>query len=297
MKFPLLNIRSFLLIFLSLILFFSCSEEEAEVHPSEGNIGDVLDSATLDTKTTFKGNKNASVSKIAYFTKPIDNAGKLVLDKDGSTTVTWVVKVTRSNTNEDINMQFVLTDGFPTWGNTYGEIYVRTLDMGSSLQKIFTRTSTVTGAPGRLYIVSRNYLTTPAQTIQETSIPTISADLASLPDLNVRYLNSSPITITQGRNTRLEVDVRNIGTACAASFTLETYFSSSSTFNGTGKMGVTQTRPGLCPPYSGDVETAPLIIGSKPKGTYYVHIVVDRGNSITESNEGNNIATVPLIIR
>ncbi len=119
-----------------------------------------------------------------------------------------------------------------------------------------------------------------------------------LPDLWVRYTgNKSEIRVAQGNTTRLEVDVSNIGNVCSSNFTLETFVSTSSTFNSLAqKMGTGQNRPGLCPPYGGDVQTARLQIATYSKGTYYIHIVADKNNSIEELDEVNNIMTMPLVI-
>ena len=119
----------------------------------------------------------------------------------------------------------------------------------------------------------------------------------ALPDLYVTSSKNS-ITVNQGKNIgRPELTVGNKGTACANSFTFNTYVSRSALFDGTGKMGSTQIRPRLCPPYDGDVEAASLLIEKYAPGTYYAHFVVDVGNSVKELNESNNIKTITIIIK
>ena len=172
-----MNVLIRLSCFVFLLAFsFSCSEDDAlNIEDSSQN-----KELTSETDTTGKKVKNKYINAVVniggYISSPLDGTrAKVVLDTDGTTSVTWKVEVRRSSTSEDINQEFILTNGFPTWSKSYGSIYIRTVDMRGSLNKTFTITSTITGSPSKVSVVSRNYLTTPATTFESASYSTVSS--------------------------------------------------------------------------------------------------------------------------
>ena len=165
----LLNTLSFFI--LILLVFTSCSEDEVSLKSEENLRNNSIPSFIEEYPSSGRTTNLINIG--TYVVSPLDNSGRIILDADGSTEVTWSVNIRRSNANEDINQQISLNNGFPSSEVYSPTIFIKTLDMGGSLEKTFTETTTVNGSPSEISIVTRNFLQTPAQDSEIRSYSTI----------------------------------------------------------------------------------------------------------------------------
>lgn len=158
------NLISTLCSMLIVSILYSCSDEN--LVPYQDSPEGIFQ---LEEVSKEKSISKARVSLETYVTRPVvPGTRTVILEKDGTTEVTWIVTVRRDNANDEIHKVFVLTNGNP-FSQQYGSITIRTLDLGSSLEKTYTLKATVTGTPSRLNIVTRDYLTSSLNYITASS--------------------------------------------------------------------------------------------------------------------------------
>ncbi|NES81858.1 MAG: hypothetical protein F6K10_10885, partial [Moorea sp. SIO2B7] len=114
-----------------------------------------------------------------------------------------------------------------------------------------------------------------------------------LPDLKGTYFNLNPEPLNAGNSFTIDYDISNLGTAAAGAFDVSFYLSSND-FISTGDYFLgTTTISGLTAGSTGLYNNSFTLPGINDAfwtgdGTYYVGMIVDSGNTVTESNEGNN---------
>jgi hypothetical protein len=123
---------------------------------------------------------------------------------------------------------------------------------------------------------------------------------SNLPDLTLANLTVQTPTVQQGQAVNFKVDLKNIGTAAAAgNFTIKSYLSTDQTLSTNDYAnGVVQTggySAGFFVPQEPLSMTVSSILAAGP---YYLILKIDADNSITESNEANNIliSTTPITV-
>ncbi|MGB0524151.1 MAG: CARDB domain-containing protein [Flammeovirgaceae bacterium] len=116
------------------------------------------------------------------------------------------------------------------------------------------------------------------------------------PDLVVTNANVPSGSINAGSSISVSARVRNQGTAAAGASTLK-YWISSNTSLGAGDVELATDAVGsLAAGATSSTESASLSLPANRTGTQYILFQADGGNSVSESNENNNIAHKQITI-
>jgi len=121
----------------------------------------------------------------------------------------------------------------------------------------------------------------------------LNATAASSPDLSDRgesYRYFSPTTIVSGQNFTVGTDVQNSGGTNAGSFTVEFYASPNTTISIGDYLLCSANITGVNAGSYANADCTTSFPSSVPPGTYYVGWIIDANDSVSESNESNNIA-------
>lgn len=126
----------------------------------------------------------------------------------------------------------------------------------------------------------------PTPTPEPTEIPTPTPTPEMIADLTVTSV-SAPTKVAIGRKVNLTASVNNVGTAMANTFNVEFVLSSDGMLDSDEvSLGVKQVN-GLAASASTTVSlTVP--IPTVPKGTWYVIVKADSGNTVVETDDSNN---------
>lgn len=113
-------------------------------------------------------------------------------------------------------------------------------------------------------------------------------------------LISSALTVTtSGTNLLINDQVTNQGSGASGAFTASYYFSTDAVYQTSDTLLCSRSVSGLAAgassPATGTTQTS-CSIPSTPSGSYYVIAIVDLGSTVTESNEGNNVASAGVTI-
>jgi uncharacterized repeat protein (TIGR01451 family) len=150
--------------------------------------------------------------------------------------------------------------------------------------------------------VTADSLTLPTQTMTaasadvdlDTANNSGSADTAvQAPDLLEAALAAS----VSGTSLLIKDGVANAGDGDAGAFVVRYYLSTNAIYDGADTLlcrrGVTAIPAGASAPISGTTETSCDIPGVEA-GSYNIVALIDAAGTVTESNEGNNVATVTV---
>jgi Ca2+-binding RTX toxin-like protein len=112
------------------------------------------------------------------------------------------------------------------------------------------------------------------------------------PDLTASNLalNISPA------GTTVSFQINNIGTVDAASSTADVYLSTDSTITASDTLIGTNPTPSLTIGQPSTENVLLTLTAPATAGTYYIGVIADSGNAITESNEANNTAALRVIL-
>ena len=104
---------------------------------------------------------------------------------------------------------------------------------------------------------------------------------------------TTPPTFSPGQTIDVTTRIGNEGNSNAWNFNLEFYWSSSP--GGTVRK-FADNYIGLVRPDHSNPESADFTIGNVRSGTYYVTVVADSEDEVTEGNENNNVLSVPIVV-
>jgi V8-like Glu-specific endopeptidase len=124
-----------------------------------------------------------------------------------------------------------------------------------------------------------------------TDADTPPTDYADLIDDGLQWAGFSPTTVTPGESFMSYCDVRNVGTASAGGFDVCFYASTNTTITtsdhliGSVYLSSLSSFTWANADWSGSFPSIPV-------GTYYVGWIIDCGGTVTEFDEGNNVAYI-----
>jgi subtilase family serine protease len=185
---------------------------------------------------------------------------------------------------------------------TSSDIYLGSRTV-SSLAPGTTNTGSVTAlvpqyvTPGTYYIGAIADSGDTVKEPDETNNSSAGNQIAIIgPDLSMTSV-SGPSTAALGET----IAVTNTVTAAAGggypnAFTVGIYLSADATIDSTDYRVGTRTAGNLAPGQSSTEATAIVIPTTLKRGTYYIGAIADDGNSVKESNEGNNNLTGNTIL-
>ena len=102
------------------------------------------------------------------------------------------------------------------------------------------------------------------------------------------YAVDAPASAARGSTISVFTDVDNLGTGASGSYTVGYYLSTDATITTSDTLLKSVTRSSIAgKSYQQWSESVALAAGLTP-GSYYIGVIIDRTNSIVESNEGNN---------
>jgi len=117
------------------------------------------------------------------------------------------------------------------------------------------------------------------------------------PDLIVETPTANPATIEAGLSTSLSSTVRNTGAGTTGTSSKEGYYLSTNTTYGAGDTYLGYSLVNTLDAGATSQETSIVTIPSNTSaGTYYILFFADYENTITESNESNNIGYVQIVV-
>ncbi|WP_035567849.1 CARDB domain-containing protein [Hymenobacter sp. IS2118] len=153
-------------------------------------------------------------------------------------------------------------------------------------------------APGSYYILFVvDYQNQVSETNEANNVSAVSLTVAPPGvDLVVQYEERWPNTMVAGQQIQVSASLVNEGNTAVASASMSFYFSTNQTFDaGDVLLGVGNT--GALAPYQSDYSTAyPVVPAGTAPGTYYVLFVADPQNRVAETNETNNVRSLPLTV-
>jgi subtilase family serine protease/subtilisin family serine protease len=178
-----------------------------------------------------------------------------------------------------------------------GSYYVSSLAAGEQKGVTINDTIPSTLAPGPYYlgaIVDSGY-SVPESNEDNNSVAGNQISIGvGLPDLMATSV-SGPGNGSQGERIQLTVVIKNQGTTSSGGFEVSVYLSTDQTITSRDTKIGTISLSGL----EGNAEQTVTINGKVhpklPSGDYFVGVVVDSGNKVTESDEDNNVLAVDLI--
>lgn len=135
--------------------------------------------------------------------------------------------------------------------------------------------------------------------ISETNNETYAAVLIkTYPDLTPAYYSLSSTSFTAGSSITATFKVQNTGTASTGSFRCGFYLSPTQQLNDpTGTIIDYYTISSIAgSTLSGNLTKVLTIPSNKPSGIYYLHIWVDDGQSIIETNDNNNFQNITVSV-
>jgi hypothetical protein len=135
-------------------------------------------------------------------------------------------------------------------------------------------------------------------TYSQRAVTTITASTSALPDLSVESINFGSTTLSAGSNIQFGFNWQfSAGSGSNATWTVGAYLSADpilttdDTFLGNFPSSFT------FPPNAGGGASWGLSLpATLAPGTYYIGVVVDNGNRVSESNENNNARAVAITI-
>jgi len=155
----------------------------------------------------------------------------------------------------------------------------------------------VVNSTGRVTAVGAGSATVSATTAGVTGSTTVRVT-ALLPDLRITTsISASPKVVFAGQGVTLsDWVVTNSGNAASGNFSNGFYLSTNSIISVADTYLDGNSNFSLSPGQSFAWGGPTLTIPNVAPGTYYLGILVDRLNSVAESNEGNNYVSVPITV-
>ena len=173
---------------------------------------------------------------------------------------------------------------------------------GSSLSAGLSspRTATVTipagTAPGYYYVL---FVADPANAVTETnennnvSNTTIQVTVPTI-DLSVTYPYVTPTAVAAGASVNPSCYLNNLGNSTASPANISFYLSTDNVFSANDVLLGSQPNTSL---YGGgylSIYSTVTVPTATASGTYYVLFVADPTNTVTETNENNNVASATI---
>lgn len=208
----------------------------------------------------------------------------------GFTTSFWVSFNISPNSTYSAGGSTYLTDYFVSGGMT-----------ANSTKTISLNITIPTGyATGTKYIIiGADALNDVTGEISETNNELgVSILIKTYPDLTPAYFNLSSTTFNPGSNITASFKVQNTGTTSATNFNCGFYLSSTLQLNNPSGSYIDQyfISSVAANTTTGTFSTSLTIPASVTPGTYWLHIWVDNGQSVTESNESNNFQNYQVTV-
>jgi subtilase family serine protease len=202
---------------------------------------------------------------------------------------------------------YLSPDSIRDAGDTYlGKLYISSLSPGYSKTASYSATIPQ-GIPGTYYVCARadgsgrvaekdegnNDGYSSAVSIQAATTPAPTPSLK--PDL-VAVSVDGPSAGTRGETLTVEITVRNGGTAFSGSTSSAMYLSSDTTITPADIFLGSRSVPGISAGSSVSLTGTAMVPSSVPAGSYYIGAIIDSTNTISEIDEGNNIAWDPSTV-
>jgi subtilase family serine protease len=150
-------------------------------------------------------------------------------------------------------------------------------------------------ASGRYFIgVISDAGTTVTESNETNNTASFAITVNSMPDLRVTNFKVTPTSAKPGDTVRIEYVVTNQGTDNAAAHTEEIRLSTDNMLSTTDSLLATQQVAGLKPGDTSRTSIDVRIPASTVPGSYFIGVIVDPRNAISESDETNNIASNPI---
>ncbi|HUK55344.1 MAG TPA: CARDB domain-containing protein, partial [Nitrospiria bacterium] len=225
-----------------------------------------------------------------------------VTPNSGTVSPTATLSVTDSAKNQGAVTAGSSKVGYSLSTNTtYGDgddIAITTTRTISTLAAGATSTATTTLAipnttpPGNYYVCAKADSANTVTELDETNNTLCSAATVSVPqsDLITSAVSTTATVLAPGGSLTLSNSVQNPGAFPAGSFTIAFSLSTNTTYGDGDDIAFSTTRTvnSLASGATSTATTALTIPTATPLGTYYVCVMADSGNSVTESNESNN---------
>ena len=125
---------------------------------------------------------------------------------------------------------------------------------------------------------------------------TVSCTTAPLSDLLLTQIGASPSSVPAGGNLSLTATVANQGGGAAASSAVGYYLSTNQVLDASDRLLGTSAGTALGVNLSDTRQLATVVPANVVPGAYYVLFVADPLNVVTETNENNNLAALPLTV-
>jgi subtilase family serine protease len=125
---------------------------------------------------------------------------------------------------------------------------------------------------------------------------TVSCSVAPQPDLLLTQIGASPSSVPAGGNLSLSATVANQGGGTAASSPVGYYLSTNQLLDASDRLLGTSTGAALGPNLDSNRQLVAAVPATVTPGPYYVLFVADPLNVVSETNETNNLAALPVTI-
>lgn len=116
------------------------------------------------------------------------------------------------------------------------------------------------------------------------------------PDLMSMNLTATPSSLNAGDKTTVKFTLRNIGMASAGAARQDIVLSADNVINAQDQVLGSVNSAAIAPQGSQMLQTDVTIPATLPAGTYFLAVVADAGNAVTESNENNNITMIQITV-
>lgn len=179
-----------------------------------------------------------------------------------------------------------------------GTDYVSSLNPGAFNNEAHSFSIPSNTTPGTYYILFRadaNSFVTESNENNNIAYRTFTVT-AGQPDLRVHYQQSTPTSGTAGITINTTCRVQNFGVAPAGGSYLRYYLSTNNTYgSGDTYLGYDYVNPLNPGAYNTETHTFTLP-NTVTQGVYYILYVADSNNSVTESNESNNVSYTTITV-
>jgi hypothetical protein len=125
---------------------------------------------------------------------------------------------------------------------------------------------------------------------------TVSCGAAPQPDLLLTQIGASPSSVPAGGSLSLTATVANQGAGPAASSAVGYYLSTNQVLDASDRVLGTSPGGALGANLDGNRQLVATVPGNVPVGAYYVLFVADPANVVSETNETNNMAALPVTV-
>jgi subtilase family serine protease len=188
---------------------------------------------------------------------------------------------------------------FNSFSVTSGYDYVRIYDGTTTTAPLL---ATYTGTQIPLPVTATN--TAGALTVQFTTNyypaagfdATVNCVAAPLSDLLLTQIGASPSSVPAGGNLSLSATIANQGGGPAASSAVGYYLSTNQTLDASDRLLGTSSGAALGVNLDANRQQVAAVPANVTPGAYYVLFVADPANAVSETNENNNMASLPVTV-